>query len=151
MILTVVAGKKVEGVRKWLDDAPFFLKYPSYVLPFSDEMEIGFKYRYQSGRVYTPDDFVTWRQTRMGGVRWTSGTWVASDRVNGERYPNYSRLDIQWLSRYYFRTWSMTIYLAVQNVFDTKNVFFENRRSDGTKETVYQFAFFPVGGIEIEF
>ncbi len=151
VIMTVVGGKTVKGVRDWLDDAPFFLKYPSYILPFSNEMEVGFKYRYQSGRPYTPSDFVTWRQRRMGGIRWTSGTWVMSDRVNAERYPDYSRLDIQWLSRYYFRSWNITVYLAIQNLLNTQNVFFEGLRSDGKKETVYQFQFFPVGGIEIEF
>ena len=37
------------------------------------------------------------------------------------------------------------------NVLDTKNVFYEDHRSDGTVETVYQFAFFPVVGFEAEF
>jgi hypothetical protein len=41
--------------------------------------------------------------------------------------------------------------VAVQNVLNTKNVFFRNYRSDGTTETVYQFAFFPVVGMEVEF
>jgi len=36
-------------------------------------------------------------------------------------------------------------------VLDRKNVFYQNYRTDGTVETVYQFAFFPVVGIEAEF
>ncbi|MBU1299037.1 MAG: hypothetical protein KKF20_01375 [Bacteroidetes bacterium] len=36
-------------------------------------------------------------------------------------------------------------------VQNTKNIFFKNYRSDGTVETVYQFAFFPVFGVEAEF
>jgi len=43
------------------------------------------------------------------------------------------------------------VYIALMNVLNTKNVFFENYRSDRTKETVYQFSFFPVGGVEVEF
>jgi hypothetical protein len=37
------------------------------------------------------------------------------------------------------------------NVLNKKNVFYYEYRSDGTRESVYQFSFFPVGGIEIEF
>lgn len=36
-------------------------------------------------------------------------------------------------------------------VQNTKNIFFKNYRSDGTVETVYQFAFFPVFGVEAGF
>lgn len=50
-----------------------------------------------------------------------------------------------------FNNWNINAYVAVQNVLNTKNVFYENYRSDGTKETVYQFAFFPVVGVEIEY
>ncbi|HCV42333.1 MAG TPA: hypothetical protein DGH68_02530, partial [Bacteroidetes bacterium] len=50
LIVTLIGGKVVKGVRDWLNDSPFFLKYPSYVLPFSNEMELSFKYRYQTGR-----------------------------------------------------------------------------------------------------
>lgn len=70
---------------------------------------------------------------------------------NGSRYPDYNRLDLQWISRFYFNTWNINAYVAVQNVLNTKNVFYEEYRSDGTKQTVYQFAFFPVVGVEVEF
>jgi len=39
----------------------------------------------------------------------------------------------------------------MMNLLNRKNVFFENHLSDGTVETVYQFRFFPVVGIEVEF
>jgi hypothetical protein len=84
-------------------------------------------------------------------MKWSKGAWVASDRINSESFPNYSRLDIQWISRFYMRNWNINVYIALQNVFNTKNVFYYEYRSDGTREAVYQFAFFPVGGIEIEF
>lgn len=151
LIVTLVGGKVVKGVRDWLDASPFFLKYPSYILPFSNEMEISFKYRYQTGRPYTPKEYVTWKQDREGGVKWSHGSWVDSDNHNGARYPNYSRLDLQWISRFYFSTWNINTFIALQNVLNTKNVFYEEYRSDGTKETVYQFAFFPVVGVEVEF
>ena len=151
VILTLVAGKVVKGVRDWLNEAPFFIKYPSYILPLSNEMEISFKYRYQTGRPYTPRDFVTWKQFREGGVAWSRGAWIDSDDANSVRYPDYSRLDLQWISRFYFATWNINVFIAFQNVLNTQNIFYRNYRSDGTVETVYQFQFFPVGGVEVEF
>ena len=151
VVLTVIGGKVVQGVRDWLDTAPFFIRYPSYILPFSNEMEVSFKYRYQTGRPYTPAQFVTWQQEREGGVRWSNGSWERSASVNGARYNNYSRLDVQWLSRFYAKGWNVNVFIAIQNVFNTRNVFHESHRSDGTMQTVYQFAFFPVGGVEVEF
>jgi outer membrane receptor protein involved in Fe transport len=151
LIVTLVAGHVVRGIRDWLDDLPFFLKYPAYLLPLSNEVEFAVKYRYQTGRPYTPKQYVTWKQQREGGVRWSSGAWIDTERINAERYPDYSRLDVQWLSRFYFRNWNINVYIALQNVLDTKNVFYRNYRSDGTIETVYQFRFFPVAGVEVEF
>lgn len=151
VIVTLIGGKVVKGVREWLNDSPFFLKYPSYLLPLSNEMEISVKYRFQTGRPYTPKEYVSWRQNREGGVKWSRGAWVDSDDYNGARYPNYSRLDLQWISRFYFNNWNINAYVAIQNVLNTRNVFYENYRSDGTKETIYQFAFFPVVGVEIEY
>ena len=151
VIINVVAGKIAKGVRSWFDDQPFFIKYPSYILPVSDEMEISLRYRYQTGGPFTPYDFSEFVQKREGGMKWSKGAWVASNRINSERFPNYSRLDIQWISRFYMRNWNINVYIALQNVFNTKNVFYYEYRSDGTREAVYQFAFFPVGGIEIEF
>ncbi|MBI5472588.1 MAG: TonB-dependent receptor [Ignavibacteriae bacterium] len=151
VILTVIGGHVVRGMRDWLNDLPFFLKIPAYILPFSNEVEFSVKYRFQTGRPYTPKQYVTWKQFREGGVKWSQGAWIDSDNINDARYPNYSRVDFQWISRFYFQTWNINVYIALQNLLDTKNVFYENHRSDGTVETVYQFRFFPVGGVEVEF
>ncbi len=151
VVLSVMAGKVVKGVRDWLDEAPFFIKYPSYILPLSNEIELSFKYRYQTGRPYTPSDYATWRQRSEAGLRWSNGVWVASNRVNAARYSDYSRFDVQWLSRFYGEGWNVNIFVSIFNLFNTRNIFFESLRSDGTVQTVYQFAFFPVGGVEVEF
>ncbi len=151
LIVTAVGGKVVKGFRDWINEAPFYIKYPLYILPFSNEMEISFKYRFQSGRPYTPLEYVTWKQSREGGVHWSKGAWVSTNNVNGARYPNYSRLDLQWLSRFYMNSYNINVYFALMNVLNTQNVFYEEHRSDGTTETVYQFQFFPVVGIECEF
>lgn len=151
VIITALAGKVVKGVRDWLDNSTPFLKYPSYILPLSNEMEISFKYRFQTGRTFTPQEFVTWKQNREGGVNWSAGSWIPSTQENANRYPDYSRLDLQWISRFYMDGWNINAFVAVMNVMNTKNIFFKNYRSDGTVETIYQFAFFPVFGLEAEF
>jgi hypothetical protein len=130
---------------------PFYIKYPLYILPLSDEMEVSFRYRYQTGRPYTPSEFSRSVQKREGGMKWSSGAWQSSQHVYSERFPDYSRLDLQWISRFYMQNWNINVYIALMNVLNTKNVFYYEYRSDGTRETVYQFSFFPVGGVEIEF
>ncbi len=151
VIVNLVAGKIVKGVRSWLNDMPFFIKYPSYIFPLSDEMEISVKYRYQTGGPYTPKYKNYNRQYREGGVKWSRFSWVSSNEINSVRYPDYSRLDFQWISRFYMQNWNINVYIALMNVLNSKNVFFYNYQSDGKIATTYQFAFFPVGGIEIEF
>jgi hypothetical protein len=147
-----MGGKVVKGVRAWFNEQPFFIKYPAYIFPFSDEMEISFRYRYQTGRPYTPHAFLRNVHYWEGNTKWSQGTWQYDrTRMNTDRYPDYSRLDIQWISRFYMQNWNINVYIALQNVLDHKNVFYYEYRSDGTRETVYQFSFFPVGGIEIEF
>ncbi|MCX6143618.1 MAG: TonB-dependent receptor, partial [Ignavibacteriales bacterium] len=151
VIVSTVGGLIVKETRSWLNELPFFIKYPLYILPLSDEMEVSFRYRYQTGGPYTPLDYSRSVQKREGGIKWSSGAWQTSQRVYTERYPDYSRLDLQWISRFYMKNWNMNVYISLNNVFNTKNVFYYEYRSDGTRETVYQFSFFPVGGIEIEF
>ncbi|RPI07034.1 MAG: TonB-dependent receptor [Ignavibacteriae bacterium] len=152
VIVNLVGGKVVKGIRSWLDEQPFFIKYPSYILPLSDEMEISFRYRYQTGKPSTPRIFNPDVHYREGGIQWSKGSWEYNkNEVNSTRYPDYSRIDIEWISRFYMERWNINVYIALMNVLNHKNVFYYEYKSDGTIEPAYQFAFFPVGGIEIEF
>ena len=149
-ILTLVLGKVIKGTRTWLDES--VLKYPMKVLPFSDDMEVSLRFRYSSGRPYTPATFVTDRQVWIGNTTWSKGAWVnTSSEVNAERYPAYHRLDIQWISRYHMEGWNIVAFLAIQNVYNQDNIASYQHISDGTTQTVHQFAFFPVGGVAFEF
>jgi hypothetical protein len=96
-------------------------------------------------------NFTSFRQHGEGGITWSQSSWIESSNVNSTRYPDYAKLDIQWIMRYYMQNWNINVYFALMNVLNRKNVFYYVYNSDGTIETVYQFAFFPVGGIEIEF
>lgn len=150
-LLTLVGGKIVHDVRKTLDEAPFYIKYPSYLLPLSDDMEFSVRFRYSSGKPYTKREFTPNIQRREGGITWSKGYWYESNIVNGERYPDYHRLDLQWLSRWHNEGYNIVVVAALQNVYNQANVAGYQYMSDGTKETIYQFSFFPVVGASIEF
>lgn len=150
-VATVIAGKRFAGLRSRLNRMPFYVKYPSYILPFSDDMEISLRYRYATGKPYTPETYVTGEQHREGASQWTAGWWVATGDINSSRYPDYQRLDLAFSSRFNFNKWNLVMYLSVQNILNRKNVAFYQYNSDGTMETVYQFAILPVIGMEVEF
>jgi hypothetical protein len=150
-VLTVIVGKRFTGLRSGLNEMPFYIRYPSYVLPFSDDMEISLRWRYATGKPFTPQDFVVTEQHREGAIKWSKGAWVPSDNINSERYPDYSRLDIAFNSRYNFSNWNLVVYLSIQNLYNRKNIAFYQYNSDGSRENVYQFAILPVVGVEVEF
>jgi hypothetical protein len=150
-ILTAIIGKRYTGLRDELNNMPFYIKYPSYILPFSNDMEISLKWRYSSGRPYTPQIFDKTEQHREGGITWSRGTWVDSDNINSERYPAYHRLDLAFNSRYNFDAWNLVVFLSIQNLYNRQNIAGYQYKSDGTVDKVYQFSFLPVLGIEAEF
>jgi hypothetical protein len=150
-VFTLVVGKRFSGLRQQLKESPFYLKYPSYLIPFSDDMEMSVRWRYASGKVYTPLNFTTAEQHREGGIRWSKGSWQESEEINSARYPAYHRLDIGLSSRYNFNRWNLVVVLSIQNLYNRSNIAFYQYNSDGTVENVYQFSMMPVAGIELEF
>ncbi len=151
LITTLVLGKIVKNTRSKLNEMPLYLKYPSMILPFSDDMEFSLRFRYSSGNAYTPMRYTTAEQHREGGIAWSRGWWQSTGEINSARYPDYQRLDVQWISRFHFTQWNLVVFLQVQNLLNRANVFMINHLSDGTTQTVYQFSFFPVGGCSFEF
>jgi len=150
-VMTIILGKRFKDLRTELDKLPLYLRIPTYILPFSDDMEISARYRYASGKPYTPNEFTTYEQHREDAAKWSIGAWIPADNINGARYPDYQRLDIAFNSRYNFKSWALSVYLSLQNIYNRKNIAFYQYISDGTVENVYQFSFLPVAGIEILF
>lgn len=150
-VLTLIVGKRFSGLRDKLDNMPFYIKYPSYLIPFSNDMEISARWRYASGRVYTPKTYIRYEQDFEGDLRWRKGKWISTDEINSGRYPDYHRLDIAFSSRYNFPSWSLTAYLSIENIYNRKNILRYKFKSDGTIKKVYQFSIFPVVGMEIRF
>jgi hypothetical protein len=150
-LLTLVVGHVVHDVRGWLDAAPALVKYPTMLLPLSNDMEFSARFRYSIGKPYTEREFSPFIQRREGGITWSKGFWTNSSTINGERYPDYHRLDLQWLSRWHNEGYNIVMVVALQNVYNRANVAGYQYLSDGTKNTIYQFSFFPVVGTSIEF
>jgi hypothetical protein len=134
-----------------MDELPIYLKIPTYILPFSDDMEISLRWRYASGKPYTPREYMSYEQHREGAIKWSEGWWVPTNDINGARFPDYHRLDLAFNSRYNFSSWTLSIFLSLQNIYNRKNIAFYQYVSDGSVENVYQFSFLPVAGIEILF
>ncbi len=150
-VFTLIVGKRFKDLRSELNDMPFFIRYPSYILPFSDDMELSVRWRFASGRPFTERIFTTGEQSRVGENSWTDGTWVSSSEINGERYPDYHRLDIGMISRYNFDSWNLVVTLSIQNLYNRKNIAAYQYNSDGTIDNIYQFEILPVLGLEFEF
>ena len=150
-VLTLIIGKRFKDLRSEMDELPLYLKIPTYILPFSDDMEISIRWRYASGKPYTPREYVTYEQHREGAVKWSNGWWIERNNINGARYPDYHRLDLAFNSRFNFSSWTLSIFLSLQNIYNRKNIAYYQYISDGTIENVYQFSFLPVVGIEILF
>jgi len=150
-VFTIIFGKQFLNARKTINELPFIIKYPSYLLPISDDMELSLRWRYASGKTYTKQIYTTSEQHRSGGITWTQGAWIPSSEINGERYEPYHRLDFAINSRFNFETWNIVFILSVQNVYNRKNIAGFQYNSDGTIENIYQFSLLPVAEIQVEF
>lgn len=148
---TAVVGKRFKDLGDKSKDWPFYLRYPSYLLPLSNDMEISLRWRYASGKPYTEYKYSTIEQHRVGGTTWTQGSWSPSEEINKSRYPDYHRLDLGFSSRYNYETWNLVVTLSVQNLYNRQNIAGYQYNSDGTVDKVYQFSLLPVLGLELEF
>ncbi len=110
----------------------------------SNDWLIGIKYRYTTGRPYTPFDVQ--RSIYMGrGVYQT-------DKYNEARMKDYNRLDIRVDKKWNLKKLTIVSYIEMQNILNTTNVYqyFWNEYKN-EMGTIYQWAFLPVGGFSIQF
>ncbi|MBS1517804.1 MAG: TonB-dependent receptor [Bacteroidetes bacterium] len=104
----------------------------------------GFKFKYSGGRPYTPIDPVA--------SRLVNRAVYATDDFNSARYPYYMRVDVRVDKKFDFRKSSLVAYIELQNVFDRENIYSYYWNEDEKRlATIYQWAFFPVGGISLQF
>lgn len=105
---------------------------------------IGMKFRYTTGRPYTPID---------AEASTIAGREVSDfANFNGSRFKDYNRLDVRVDKKWNFKNLTIVSYIELQNVFNTENVYqyFWNEYKN-EQSTIYQWAFLPVGGFSIQF
>jgi len=110
----------------------------------ADDWLVGIKFRYTTGRPYTPFDIT---------ASTIAGRGVADfNNFNGARYKDYNRLDLRVDKKWNLRNLSIVSYIELQNVFNVENVYehFWNEYKN-VKGTIYQWAFLPVGGFSVQF
>lgn len=136
---TALAGNEKPGA---FDPGSQFTLISGY--QFKDGWLVGVKFKYSGGRPYTPLNYQASAQVNRGVF--------ATDDFNSARYPYYMRIDLRADKKFDFKNASLICYLELQNLFDRENIYAyywnEDTKSPGT---VYQWAFFPVGGISVQF
>lgn len=109
-----------------------------------DEWLVGIKFRYTTGRPYTPFDVE---------ASIVSGRGIYQvDKFNEARYKDYNRFDIRVDKKWNYKKWSIVSYIELQNLFNTTNIYqtFWNEYTN-QEATIYQWSFLPVGGFSIQF
>lgn len=109
-----------------------------------DNWEFSMRWIYAGGVPYTPFDRAASRSLDRGVLD--------GSRVNAERYPPYSSLNVRFDRRFNFSGSDMVLYISVWNAYDRKNVaqyFWNEIRNE--QGTLYQWGILPVFGLEYEF
>lgn len=115
----------------------------SPIMPIADRLELSFKFRYLAGRPRATPQYDA-----------LHGRWCVNDALplNHDRFPDYSRFDIRFERRFGFGFLNMIYYFDLQNIGGRKNIWtyiYSDRNIEPTP--IYQFPFFPAGGVIIGF
>lgn len=144
-IFNVVGGYKISlHQRSWYNrmKRKWWYHALGWLLPFADEVEFSFKFRYSGGRPFTPPVY------HPEFRRWLTGE---QQKLNSARFPAYHRLDFRLDRRFFFNNWNMVVFFDMMNVYNRHNIWEYQYNDDGTREKVLQYEVFPVGGVLIEF
>ena len=110
----------------------------------ADRWELAARWRYASGRAYTPFDEAA--SIRAGAARY--------DRllVNTETYPAYHRLDVRLDRHFAWNRRRLIVFVDVNNAYDRDNVYiYRWNRTNRRGEPLYQWGLTPAGGVRLEF
>lgn len=107
-------------------------------------LSLDLKYTQAGGNRYTPIDL---ERSNL------AGTAVYIDReAFSRKLKDYSRFDIKLSYKTNRKKTSQSLFVSVENIFDTKNILRQSyNRDTKTIQTEYQFGIFPYGGYRIEF
>ncbi|HMS63729.1 MAG TPA: TonB-dependent receptor [Ignavibacteria bacterium] len=136
---TALAGNEKPGA---FDPGNQFTLIAGY--QFKNGWLIGSKFKYSGGRPYTPLNYEASAEVNRGVF--------ATDDFNSSRYPYYMRIDLRVDKKIDFKKASLVAYIEIQNLFDRENIYSYYWNEDSKEPgTIYQWAFFPVGGISVQF
>lgn len=112
---------------------------------FAEHWQIGVRFRYGSGRPYTP---VASALYDLNEKRWFPIPAVH----NSDRYPAYSRLDVRATRNFQFTSFDLDIYIEILNIYNQKNiVHYIWDETYSSKERMTIIPFLPVIGISARF
>ncbi|MDT8393568.1 MAG: TonB-dependent receptor [Bacteroidales bacterium] len=91
---------------------------------FKRNWDMGAKWRFVGGAPYTPWDLGTSENVLAWQAK--SGPYLEYDQFNAFRLKSFHQLDVRVDKSYYFRKWSLTLYLDIQNLYNFKAELPEN-------------------------
>lgn len=147
MINYSLAESRVTGLEGGENPGSFDYRHNITVIAgyqLANDWLIGLKFRYTTGRPYTPFDIAASTYAGRGVSDFAN--------FNGARFKDYNRLDLRVDKKWNFKGLSIVSYVELQNVFNKENVYQyfwnEYKNEEGT---IYQWKFLPVGGFSIQF
>jgi len=99
---------------------------------------VGFKWRYVGGLPYTPYDLATSANIQA----WNALGQPYNDfsQLNAERFEAFHQLDLRIDKNFFYKKWSLMLYLDIQNAYNFKNTgkdyIVREKNADGTFKTV---------------
>jgi hypothetical protein len=86
--------------------------------PFKRNWDLGAKWRFVGGAPYTPWD--NYKSSFVEAWNARSGPYLDFDEFNTLRLSAFHQLDVRVDKSYYFKKWSLTLYVDIQNLYNFK-------------------------------
>lgn len=81
--------------------------------------QVGFKWRFVGGLPYTPYDLAL--SSNMQAWDAIGQPYLDYNQLNAKRFKAFHQLDIRIDKNFFFKTWTMMLYLDIQNAYNAKN------------------------------
>ena len=105
---------------------------------FKNNWRIGFKWRFVGGLPYTPYDLETSSYVQAWNSR--GQAFIDYSQFNTLRLKAFHQLDLRIDKNFFFKKWSLMLYLDVQNAYNFKyqnqDVVIREKNPDGTYKTI---------------
>lgn len=87
---------------------------------FGRNWDLGFKWRFVDGAPYTPYDVET--SSRIEAWDAKRQPYYDYSRFNSDRLPAFHQLDVRVDKSFFFKKWSLMVYLDIQNIYNYKSL-----------------------------